>query len=84
MAFVANQSERTIEASVAQSLGRAQARERGTHDDHTTQHGDGSLLDGDRTSRALPYGLVHLGAQILWWRLVQDMQLPVVADLEDL
>src|SRR5678816_353008 len=43
-----------------------------------------SLFNRNRAGRALPHGLVHARAQIVRWRLVQDVQHAVVADLEHL
>jgi hypothetical protein len=45
MWLVANQRELTIEASVAQCLGRTQARERGANDGDAAEHLSTSLFD---------------------------------------
>ena len=45
MWLVANQRELTIEASVAQCLGRTQARERGANDGDAAEHRSTSLFD---------------------------------------
>jgi hypothetical protein len=45
MWLVANQRQLTVEASVAQRLGRTQACERGANDGDAAQHSSTSLFD---------------------------------------
>ena len=84
MRLLANERQLTVEASVAQRLGRAQTRKRGANDHDAMQHGSCSLFDRNRARWTLPHGLVHLRAQTLRRRLVQDVQCAVVANLEHL
>ena len=84
MWLVANQRELTIEGSLAQCLGRAQAGKRGANDGDSAQHGSTSLFDRNRSRRTLSHSSVHFRAQTLFWRLVQDVQCAVVANLEHL
>ena len=56
MWLVANQRELTIEGSLAQCLGRAQAGKRGANDGDSAQHGSTSLFDRNRSCRTLPHG----------------------------
>ena len=82
MRLLANKRQLTVEASVAQRLSRAQACERSANDHDAMQHGSGSLFDRNRARWTLPHGPVHLRAQTVRRRLLQDVQYAVVADLE--